>query len=150
MRVQFASPLFLLLIMLAAYILYRHLKGGLGIRGAMLFSSSRVSAALKQTPRLRLMSLMTALRVVAIAVLAIALARPQLGRAESIRPQEGIDIALALDLSFSMSERDMGGKSRLEAARDVIKQFVGARDGDRVGLVVFSGEGATQSPLTSD
>ena len=116
----------------------------------MLFSSSKVAGTLKRTFRIKFMPVMLALRIVAITMLAIALARPQLGRAESIRPQEGVDIALAIDVSFSMSERDMAGKSRLEAAREVVKQFVGGRDGDRIGLVVFGGEGATLSPLTLD
>ena len=150
MRVQFASPIFLLLLLLAAYVLYGHIKGRLGAGSSMLFPSSKVAGNLHRTARIRLMPVLLALRIIAIALLALALARPQLGRAESIRPQEGIDIALALDLSFSMSERDMGGKSRLEAAKEVIKQFVGGREGDRIGLVVFAAEGATQSPMTSD
>lgn len=150
MQLQFAAPIFLLLILPAVYILFRHIKGRLEPDGVLLFSSTLIAEALRQTPRVRFRTVTTALRIISITLLAVALARPQLGRAESIRPKEGIDVALALDLSFSMSERDMGGKSRLEAAKDVIRQFVGGREGDRIGLVVFSAEGATHSPLTLD
>jgi Ca-activated chloride channel family protein len=93
--------------------------------------------------------LLDGLRVLALALIIIAMARPQYGRIERETFSEGIDIALVLDVSLSMRAGDFH-PNRLEAAKDVIKQFVLERRGDRLSLVIFGGEAATLVPLTLD
>lgn len=101
--------------------------------------------------RTRLRWLPTAAACLAVALGSLALARPQLPSAETKkRESEGIDLAVAVDLSTSMTEQDMGRLTRLEAARAVLDQFIRSRGADRIALVVFSGAAYTQVPLTLD
>lgn len=86
----------------------------------------------------------------ALALLIIGLARPQLVEAKEIVKGEGIDIALALDISGSMASLDFQPANRLEAAKRVIADFIDQRTYDRIGLVVFAEEAFNQSPLTTD
>lgn len=79
----------------------------------------------------------------------VALARPQRTNEEIIQTSEGIDILLTLDISESMLIEDFT-PNRLEAAKTVAKNFVGGRKYDRIGLVIFSGEAYSVSPLTTD
>ena len=98
--------------------------------------------------------LLTALRVAALALLVVGLARPQLGRAATQVRAEGIDIMLVVDLSSSMLAEDFqldaGRANRLEAVKSVVREFLDKRPNDRVGLVLFSARPYTQSPLTLD
>jgi Ca-activated chloride channel family protein len=89
------------------------------------------------------------LRVIVIALLIIALARPQSTESFQDVSTEGIDIVLTLDISGSMLARDFK-PDRLEAAKDVATEFIAGRPYDRMGLVIFSGESFTQCPLTTD
>ena len=63
---------------------------------------------------------------------------------------EGVDIALALDVSGSMASLDFEPQNRLEASKDVISDFVSQRPYDKIGMVIFSSEAFSQSPLTLD
>jgi Ca-activated chloride channel family protein len=90
------------------------------------------------------------LRLAALALVTLALARPQLGYAWEESLTEGIDIELVLDISGSMAAEDFQPQNRLAVAKAVVKQFVAGRTGDRIGLVVFSGSAMTRSPLTTD
>lgn len=90
------------------------------------------------------------LRLLAIALVIIALARPRTSDQKSKSTKtEGIDITLAIDVSSSMLARDLK-PNRLEATKEVASDFVNGRPNDRIGLVVYSGESYTQTPLTSD
>jgi Ca-activated chloride channel homolog len=89
-------------------------------------------------------------RLLALACLVLALARPQLGYAWEESLTEGIDIQLVLDLSGSMGAEDFQPNNRLTVAKQVVKEFVAGRTGDRIGLVVFSGAAMTRAPLTTD
>jgi Ca-activated chloride channel family protein len=80
----------------------------------------------------------------------IALARPQTGSARIEVKSEGIDIMLALDISGSMRAEDFKPYNRLYVAKDVAREFLRGRSGDRIGLVVFAGGAYTQCPLTLD
>lgn len=95
-----------------------------------------------------------ALRAVALLLLIVALARPQKGKAESAFHGEGIDIMLAVDVSGSMLSEDftLGSQraNRLDVVKSVVKDFVGGRAGDRIGLVLFGARPYTQCPLTLD
>ncbi len=90
------------------------------------------------------------LRWSALALSVVALAGPNLLFRQTEAESKGIDVMLALDISESMLQRDFGGKSRLDAAREVARSFVLRRSNDRIGLVVFRGKGYTQCPLTLD
>ena len=90
-----------------------------------------------------------ALRMVAVALLIVAMARPRSSSNMSRTDTEGIDIVLALDVSTSMLARDFT-PDRIEAAKNIAIEFISQRPSDRIGVVVFAGESYTQSPLTTD
>lgn len=90
-----------------------------------------------------------ALRMFALALAIIALARPQSTNIQRIVTTEGIDIVLTLDVSGSMLARDFK-PDRLEAAKDLGIKFISGRNNDRIGLVIFAGESFTLCPLTTD
>jgi Ca-activated chloride channel family protein len=98
--------------------------------------------------------LLPALRVAALGLLIVGLARPQLGRAATQVRAEGIDIMLAVDLSSSMLAEDFqidGARAnRLDAIKKVVREFLDKRPNDRVGLVLFAARPYTQAPLTLD
>lgn len=103
----------------------------------------------KSTLKIALRHLLFGLRVLALALIVIALARPQLNNHSRKVNTEGIDIMIALDISGSMLSQDFK-PDRMEAAKDVAIEFISGRPNDRIGLVVFSGESFTQCPLTID
>lgn len=145
----FASPyylwLFALVPLLVGYYIWRQRQGGASIR------ISTVDSVLEAPKTLRywLRHVPFALHIGALALLIVALARPQ-GIEENARTNtEGIDIVLAIDVSGSMLARDFK-PDRITAAKEVASDFIADRTGDRLGLVVFAGEAFTQSPLTPD
>lgn len=89
------------------------------------------------------------LRMLALACIIIALARPQTKFDETQREGQGIDIILAIDVSGSMTAQDFT-PNRMEAAKKVAEEFIDARPSDRIGVVIFAGESFTQCPLTTD
>lgn len=90
-----------------------------------------------------------ALKLIGIALLIIALARPQKGNTIKEFTTEGIDIMLVLDISSSMRAVDFR-PNRLEAAKTVARSFIEGRRNDRIGLIVFAAESFLQCPLTID
>ncbi len=101
-------------------------------------------------PRLSWMRWLPWLRALAVAGFIVAVAQPRSGARTTRVASEGIDIALAVDISSSMLAEDFQPQNRIEVAKDKVKRFVMGRKSDRVGLVAFSGEALTQVPLTSD
>jgi Ca-activated chloride channel family protein len=89
------------------------------------------------------------LELIGLILTVLILARPQTGVKEREVVSEGIDIVLALDISGSMRAMDFQ-PNRLTAAKEVAKRFIAGRQGDRIGLVVFSADSFTQCPLTLD
>ena len=89
------------------------------------------------------------LRMAAVAVLIVILARPQSTNSWQNSSTEGIDIVLAMDISTSMMAQDLK-PNRLEASKDVASAFTNGRPNDNIGLVVFAAESFTQCPLTTD
>jgi Ca-activated chloride channel family protein len=90
------------------------------------------------------------LRNVAIASVIVALARPRSGAHVENISSSGINIVLSMDLSSSMLAQDFQPNNRLEVAKARAKQFVLARENDRIGVVAFAGEALTQVPLATD
>ena len=113
------------------------------------FSSLKIFNEIKPTIKEKLVHLPFVLRLIAVALLIIALARPQSFATGENVYTEGIDIAVVLDISGSMLAEDFK-PNRLEAAKDVIDEFIAGRTSDKIGLVVFSGKSFTQCPLTID
>lgn len=110
------------------------------------------TASFRHMPRSRkqyLFHLQFALRCSAVALLIVAIARPQRSDHFQTSTTEGIDIMVALDVSGTMLAEDLK-PNRLEAAKKVATEFISGRPNDNVGLVVFAGESFTQCPLTSD
>jgi Ca-activated chloride channel family protein len=89
------------------------------------------------------------MRIIAIAAIIIALARPRSSSDYERVDTEGIDIVLVLDVSTSMLARDFS-PDRISAAKDIAIEFIAQRPSDRMGIVVFAGESFTQCPLTTD
>jgi len=89
------------------------------------------------------------LRAAGIALLIIALARPQSELSWKDVTTEGIDIIISMDISVSMLARDFD-PNRLESSKEVAEKFINERPNDRMGLVVYEGESFTQCPLTTD
>ena len=148
-NIVFAYPhyLYLLLVLplIGLWYWYRQRKDY-----AMLQVSSTDSFELgKKTARQYLYFGLYVLRILAIGLLIIALARPQSSSRSKNISIEGIDIVMALDVSGSMLAMDLK-PDRLEAAKEVASEFISGRPDDRFGLVIFSGEAFTQCPLTTD
>ena len=99
--------------------------------------------------RIRLVQIEPLLRFIAILLVILAAARPQLGAVQEVIRGEGVDIAVAIDISGSMGETDFQ-PHRLGAAKEIIAEFIGERQYDRIGLVVFSRDAFIQSPPTLD
>ena len=89
------------------------------------------------------------LRIAAICLIVVALARPRSSSETEKIDTEGIDIVLAMDVSSSMLARDFE-PDRISAAKNIAIEFIAQRPSDRMGIVVFAGESYTQCPLTTD
>ncbi len=87
--------------------------------------------------------------MVSLLLILLALARPQTSNEQVDQWSEGIDIVLTIDISQSMEIQDFR-PNRLEAAKDVARNFIAGRFQDRIGLVVFSGDAYSRAPLTTD
>ena len=148
-NIEFANPklLWLLLLVPLAIVWYilRHKKQEASVR----FSDMSGFVKLPKTWKAYLRHLLFALKMAALALLIVALARPQSSSTNSTSNIEGIDIVMAMDVSGSMLARDLK-PDRLTAAKNVASDFVKDRPSDRMGLVIFSGETFTQVPLTTD
>ncbi len=116
---------------------------------ALPFAS--LDIVLRAAPRpSRVRRWMLRLRLVALMGCVLALAHPYARGGDQRETRDGIDIMLAFDISSSMLAEDFQPQNRLEVARAKVKEFVGLRGSDRIGVVSFSGEALTQVPLTAD
>ncbi len=143
-----------LLLALAALLLLVPRRGRAARPPAVRYPSLDVLRAVAPGGAGRRRALLGVLRAVTLALLAVALARPQLGTSETTVHREGVDVVLAVDVSGSMLAEDFmldaGRTNRLEAVKDVVRRFVAARPDDRIGLVLFAARPYTQAPLTLD
>ena len=99
-------------------------------------------------PKLR--PLLFVLRLAALSLLIVALARPRTSdETTKTKTTKGIDIVMAIDVSASMLAKDLL-PNRLEALKKVAAEFIQGRPNDRIGLVEYAGESYTKTPITSD
>ncbi len=147
-NIQFANPnFFWLLLLLPVAALWYFFKrkeetASLKISSIKGFSTDSMLAKLKPA--------LFVLRLLALAAIITALARPQTEDISSrTKTTKGIDIVMAIDVSSSMLARDLK-PNRLSALKDVAADFIRKRPNDRIGLVVYAGESFTQTPITSD
>jgi Ca-activated chloride channel homolog len=104
---------------------------------------------IKWTPSVLLRHIPNIILALAVALMIIALARPQKTNEKVEQWTEGIDIMLVIDISESMQIEDFK-PNRMEAAKDVAEKFIRGRFQDRIGIVIFSGHAYSLSPLTTD
>jgi Ca-activated chloride channel family protein len=147
---HFASPWLLLLLAAPLLLALLPLVARSRQRPATLqYSDLRLTAQLGPSWRQRGRFMLPVLRFLGLALLIVALARPQAGSAREIITGEGIDIAIVLDISGSMAALDFE-PNRLGAAKRVISDFIQQRKYDRIGLVIFASEAFSQVPPTLD
>jgi Ca-activated chloride channel family protein len=90
------------------------------------------------------------LKYLALALMVLALARPQASYKQTERIVSGVEIMLVLDVSASMQIEDLGDRSRIDIAKETMQNFIKGRENDRIGFLMFSGEPLTLSPPTLD
>jgi len=146
---HFANPGYLYLLLLVPLLGFWYLRFGSRASSRLSYSSLRPFAGLRPTLKERLRPLTFLLRILVVALLVLALARPRSTASGENIHTEGIDIALLLDISGSMLAEDFH-PNRIEAAKQVAQDFIDGRRNDRIGLVIFSGQSFTQCPLTTD
>ncbi|MCF0206188.1 MAG: VWA domain-containing protein [Bacteroidales bacterium] len=146
---EFANPQFfwfmLVLVPMIALYIWRHkrLVASMNVSSLNAFKDSGISW------RGVLRHFLFVMRLAGVALLVVVIARPQSTDRWEVQKTEGIDIAIALDISGSMLAEDFK-PNRVEAAKSIGMEFVASRPDDNIGLVVFSGESFTQCPLTID
>ena len=146
---RIAHPWLLLGLALLPLLLWRYVwKQRRGLP-TLRYSSLRLAAPLRRSPWVRWRHLPFALRVGALSLLFLGLSRPQTVDHEEEILTRGIDIVIAIDHSTSMAAQDLA-PNRLEAAKEVVREFVSGRRNDRIGMVVFAGSAYPSCPLTLD
>lgn len=146
--IRFAHSTFLFLLGLIPLVIYWYVKNGKSGFGSFTVSSMdrfQHHSSWKVTMR----NSVIVLRMLSIASLIFAIARPQEINKVEKKEGEGIDIVLCIDVSGSMLAQDLT-PNRQEASKRVAAEFVRSRPTDRIGIVIFSGESFTQCPLTTD
>lgn len=146
--IEFAQPFQLILLGLAPILVWVYIYG-YQQRQAAITVSTTATFPTSPTWRTAFRHIPFAFRLLAFILLVVALARPQKRNEEQKVTGEGLDIILTIDVSGSMLAQDFS-PNRLEAAKEVAANFVDSRPTDRIGLVIFSGESFTLSPVTTD
>lgn len=147
---RFAYPIPSLLVFAVLLTLYiRPLKMNLP-QPSVIVPDTRIFMKLPISPRVRWRRLPEWLRWIALGAILMALAHPQSGQGHQNLQGQGVQIVFALDISGSMSATDYGAQNRLEIAKLVLDQFVGRREFDRIGLVVFARDAYQIVPPTLD
>lgn len=147
--ITFAYPWVLYFLLIIPLIIAWYIFRGMKVQSSVKYSSVKIFKDVPATFRERLRHIPFTVRLIAIGLLIVALARPQSFTSGENVTTEGIDISMVLDISGSMLAEDLK-PNRLEAAKNVIDNFVEGRISDRIGLVIFSRDAFTQCPLTID
>jgi Ca-activated chloride channel family protein len=147
-NISFAYPYVLGILVVIPFLMFWYRKNNMVRQGSMIITTTHFIKDVRSN-RTWLKHFPFVLRCLAIASLIVALARPQHKFTEQQTQGEGIDIVLCFDISGSMTEKDFL-PNRLQASKDVALDFVNARVGDRIGVVIFSRQSFTLCPLTTD
>ncbi|MFC1666413.1 VWA domain-containing protein [Candidatus Omnitrophota bacterium] len=147
---RFSNPLFLILLGAIPLLVWDYLKRTKAREASIVFSDISIVKNIQPGFRVVYRHVPMILRMVAIFIFILAMARPQAGQKEEEIITEGIDIILTLDTSGSMKAEDFKPQNRLGAAKEVMQEFIKSRHNDRIGLVVFARHSFTQCPLTLD
>jgi len=156
---RFADPWVLAVLLAIPLLAFVYARWVRPRRVVLQFSTLRFLHDARPSARQHLSPLPLLFRFVALALLIVALARPQSGVSSTNIESEGIDIMLALDTSGSMLAVDMTSDrrgasrqdvSRLDVSKQAAREFISGRQSDRIGLVVFAGYALTQCPPTLD
>lgn len=145
----FHNPEYLILLLLLIPIIFWYIWELHKSDASLQISSHQNLAQFPKSKKIKLRHVPFILRVLAIAAVIFALARPQASNSWRTENTEGIDIMMALDISGTMMAEDLK-PNRLEASKTVATEFILSRPNDNIGLVVFAGESFTQCPLTID
>lgn len=146
---EFANPEYFYLLLLLPLIVVWYVLRQKKQYAVLNVSSAEQFHKAPKTLRKRLRHILLLFRLIAVAFLIIALARPQTSSSRESINTEGIDIILSMDVSTSMDAEDLK-PNRLAAAKKTAAEFIGKRKNDRIGLVQFAGESFTQCPITID
>ncbi len=146
-NINFAQPYFFGLFLLLPVIISWHLKENKNTAKAIAVSSLQAKGL--GSAKASLMHLPFICRLLCLASIIIALANPRTSKNEQFAEGEGIDIAICMDVSGSMTAIDLL-PNRLEAAKKVATDFVEKRISDKIAIVIFASESFTQCPLTTD
>ncbi|MBO4568090.1 MAG: VWA domain-containing protein [Bacteroidales bacterium] len=146
---EFASSYFLYGLIIIPLLIVWYIFLGRKHQAYVKFSDTGFFKGMPKSWRIYARHILFVIDICALALLIIALARPQSSSKNQKINVEGIDIVLTIDLSSSMLAQDLK-PDRLEAAKDISAEFVKGRPEDRMGLVVFASETFTQVPLTTD
>ncbi|GAB6007552.1 vWA domain-containing protein [Dysgonomonas reticulitermitis] len=147
--VEFANPKYLFLLLLLVPLIGWYIFKLRRTQASFKLSSGFAFDKAPSTARVYMRHLPFLMRVVAIALVIVVLARPQSINSSDTTNSEGIDIVMALDISSTMLAQDFN-PTRLDAAKKVAAEFINDRPNDRIGLVIFGSESFTQCPLTTD
>ena len=147
---RFANPALLFLLLLVPLYVFVELRYWRARKPAVRFPDISVVRETAGRRGVWKRYVRLALRAVVLALLIVALARPQAGSGTESVLSEGIDIVLAVDVSGSMKAEDFKPKNRLGVAKEVVADFIRGRTSDRIGMVVFAADSFTQCPLTLD
>jgi len=147
---RFANPVFLVLIIPLVLAGWYYFRVRLAKPPAIIYSGVASVKKARLKTEIDPEWFFTAGRLLVLFLLILALARPQAGMREQEYSASGIDIILCLDTSTSMRAVDFQPQNRLEAVKEVAREFVKGRKNDRIGVVVFSVASFTQCPLTLD
>ncbi len=147
--ITFAYPWLLYFLILVPALPVWYWMKGKKKQPSITYSSLNVFKDIPPSWREKFRHVPVILRTLAIFLLIVALARPQSFNSGENIYTEGIDIAMVLDISSSMLAEDLK-PNRIEAAKNVIDNFIASRTSDRIGLVIFSRQAFTQCPLTID
>ena len=146
----FEYPKLLWLLVIPALLVLHYIYLELAGRHPHLRVSTSVPWTLKRSPLMALLRHVPfVLRIFALSMVIVAIARPRSSEQMERVDTEGIDIILAMDVSTSMLARDLT-PDRINASKDIAIEFIAQRPTDRMGIVVFAGESFTQCPLTTD
>ena len=146
---RFAYPWLTLLLLLVPVLIYVRVRLGARVP-SLRYPDLQHLSRLPRSIWARLAWLPFALRMLVLALLLVALARPQQGASGEEISAEGVDIMLVIDVSSSMLAEDFRPNNRLHVAKEVVADFIARRDNDRLGMTVFARHAITRTPLTLD